>query len=165
MTNEELLEQYIRTEIAEKNKLLGHTSLKPRYAPSYEQALVQFNKTLDSSEMIMILDCVDGEFVNNGADTEIDQIIFTLHFIKKVKANDFEASEEAFSKAKTLIKQVISKLYRDKKNPNLIIKYLEKNNKNYEKIHGNMPDNVRGYMITLRLLINESNIYNSNEWL
>lgn len=165
MTNEQLLEQYIRTEIAEKNILLGHSSGVIRYAATYDEAIQKFNKGMDSTSMVMVLDCMDGDLVNNGSDTETDVVNFTLHFMQKVKLNDFAAYELAFTKAKTLIKQCLSKMYKDRKDLTSIIKYLDKTVKQYEKIEGNMPDNVRGYMVNLRLNINQNLQYQEVEWL
>lgn len=167
MVLEQTLADYFE-DIATNNKLIAHTDNTKRYAVGQENADNLMKNVLGIDGYCLVFELLEGSLTNNIADTENEEVPFSLYIVKKLKQSDYHLRTQTFDGAKTIIRQILSKMYRDigkrSLSANHPIYFLQKQSKNYIKIEGDMSAGVFGYRIDMNLKPTVDLSYTAGEW-
>jgi hypothetical protein len=165
MISESQIDTYLKNEIAIKNKLIAHTDEKPRYASSIEVAELLSKKNLDMLNFILIKNIDVGSFSNNDSDSEVDAFIIELIVVKQIKSNDPDMIMSTEDQSKEILRQILTKIYRDYSLQNTVWQWLQKQEKAYEKMSGVIIGNLYGYKLSLTLRSPLNLQYDTDQWL
>jgi len=166
MVLEQTLADYFEN-IAIKNKLILHTDQTPRFAVGADAANNLMKDVLNIKEFCLVFELLEGSIINNGADTDNEEVPFALYIVKKLRESDYEQRTAVYDGAKTIIRQIVSWIYKDI-NKRVVaydhpISSFKKQSKNYIKIEGEMSG-VYGYRLDCYVNPPIDLTFNAAEW-
>jgi len=135
-----------------------------------EELLQNLTLTTDVGYQLVIEDNLDSRYIFNAA-TLLDAQYYVFYVLKRCKLNDFAEIEQAKEGCKSVIKKIISKLFRDHEadwkmqtaNANGL-RGFQKNSISIQTI-GPLADNYWGLMCSFTISDNPEIKYNPTDWL
>lgn len=164
MSEPEVIEYF--KNVAIKQKTIRHQDVngKRKFAGSMDEALDGGLSKMDTTSIVMILQFTDGNFSNNGADSERRYRKLSIIYGRKKVKGSFSDVYLCWSEAMEAWRTTYSKLYKDR-NLNQNLKKFDISNKPVDYLEGELLDpGFCGIMIEINIEEPWIFIYNDADW-
>ncbi len=154
--------QYFKT-IAETHKDIGHTDQEKHF---YRLNISEVQNTLRSivPGKVFMLESYEGQLIDQRSDNVRDEQLCAFMILGHVPPGDFDQENIILGECKRIGFEVISKLYKDKKDNVAELRGFDIGSVHYMKV-GPIFDNYFGYRFTHSINDKANVAYDPAKWL
>ena len=153
--------------VATKLKELSHTASDPHFSrctslAGLEELASNFKNS--SGVQLVIEDSPSGTMDDSSqSDNLIDRKFYVFYILKAIPFHDHDARETAVQLATTIMKKILSKMFKDKRDCALGLMDLDRTSINYDVVDY-VGNNCSGLMVRFTLLEASDIAFDVDDW-